>query len=797
MSIAYVHQSRSLRAMKTLNRACLFSTALLFFAAEAPALNYIPDGFNNLSLEMPPEYYANYAQKGSYLNPTWVGEVPEWNYYDIFGNHLVEGFNLFDMSMNGNSNREQSDIALSPILKKWLNGMVQVGDMADNRGIMALVGDRVATKFTPYTFNQSLFCGARIDIFFDLLYGMNSLSIINSRISNTGIYGMYMEDYEIMPGADWLHGIHANKNIKGLFDIGGTLIDERNQVNGLSGSLDGTYDSLFPNTPTALQIYGLNADCNLPRLKANVEWAQSQEVIDGNFRPKPGNIVDLSAVGNIFDKLKLGGEGYIVNHNYKTTFYDPAFPQGDLSSQKYLYQLVEDNDDKDQFPENGQEGKVNFLPYGGGDWDGVIPIKYDKNKNGIYDWEEDFLSYDCDPPKSDVYFDRNNNGVPDEVEDDAYPDYPHVPGYYLSGERYLRQDDRSGKWIDDVVQDSADISFNMERQVSKGLDGLHLYGEYDFLPKLNLALGGIAERSEMNSFQMTYQNGQPVGYIYAPEKDIDLYSLIGYQHNFADDKKLTLKNYLRYVQDNIPNHWLTSTVGYNLNLHTDAVNYTTHVDPLDYRDALVEMLVAQYDIYRNRGFNFTTRGKWEFTKHLPHLEFNYTEENISSLVLVNKCEYIWALPFLKDMFLTPKYKNIYEWDDYGPRSDSLMDYKYHHNTMANNAYLVYDWKFTPKTSISIGYQFELFNDFFDPLQNYYHNNGTFQLMIKDRYAGLNVILTTGVSLYNYVFYNSSGTVHHPYNDPMAPDPYSNPYGGFEITDNINSYYLFLQVHCGF
>jgi hypothetical protein len=783
--------------MKTLNKVRLFSTALLFFAAEALALNYVPDGFNNLSLQMPPEYYANYAQKGSYLNPTWVGEVPEWNYYDIFGNHLVEGFYLFDMSMNGNSNREQSDIALSPILKKWLNGMVQVGDMADNRGIMALVGDRVATKFTPYTFNQSLFCGARIDIFFDLLYGMNSLSIINSRTSNTGIYGMYMEDYSIVPGADWLHGIHANKNIKGLFDIGGTLIDERNQVNGLSGSLDGTYDSLFPNSATALQIYGLNGSCNLPRLKANVEWAQSQEVIDGNFRPKPGNVVDLNAVANFFDKLKLGGEGYIVNHNYKTTFYDPAFPQGDLSSQKYLYQLVEDNDDGDQFPENGQEGKVNFLPFGGGDWDGVIPMKYDKNKNGIYDWEEDFLSYDCDPPKSDLYMDRNNNGVPDEIEDDAYPDYPHVPGYYLSGERYLRQDDRTGKWIDDVVQDSADISFNMERQVSKGLDGFHLYGEYDFLPKLSLTLGGIAERSEMNSFQMTYQNGQPVGYIYAPEKDIDLYTLIGYQHNFADDKKLTVRNYLRYVQDNIPHHWLTSTVGYNLNLHTDAVNYTTHVDPLDYRDATVEMLVAQYDIYKNRGFNFTTRAKWEFTEHFPHLDFNYTDENISSLILVNKCEYIWLLPFLKDMFLTPKYKNIYEWDDYGPRSDSLMDYKYHHNTMANNAYLVYDWKFTPKTSISVGYQFELFNDFFDPLENYYHNNGTLQLMIKDRYAGLNVILTTGVSLFNYVFYNSSGTVHHPYNDPMAPDPYSNPYGGYGITDNINSYYLFLQVHCGF
>jgi hypothetical protein len=778
--------------MKTLNQVYLFSTALLFFTAEAMALSFVDT--SGVALKMPPEY-ENYAQKGSYLNPTWVGEVPEWNYYDIFGNHLTEGFYLFDMSMNGNAKSEQSDIALSPILKKWLNGMVQVGDMADNRGVMALVGDRVATHFTPFTFNQSLFCGARVDVFFDWLYGMNSITFINSRISNTGIYGMYMEAYNIAPSADWLHGVHVNKKIKDIFDIGATVIDMRNQVDGKPGSLVGSFDSLFPNSPSALQIYGLNADCNLPGLKAYGEWAQSQQVIDGNFWPKPGNVGALNALWNVFDQLKVGGEGYIVQSNYKTTYYDPACSTGDLSSQKYLYQLVEDNDDKDQFPENGQEGKVNFLPLGGGDWDGVMPLKYDKNKNGIYDWEEDFLNYDCDPPKSDVYVDRNNNGIPDEIEDDAYPDYPYVPSYYRSGERYLRRNDRTGKLIDTVVQDSADISFNMERQVSKGLDGLHLYGQYDILPKLNLTLGGMYEGSELNSFQMKYQNGQPIGYIYASERDLDLYSLIKYQHDFADDKKLTFKNYLRYVQDNIPNNTLVSHVGNNLSFHQVDVLYYTVVDPLDYRDALDEMLVAQYDMYKSRGFNFTTRAKYEFTKHFPHLDFNYTDENISSLILTNKCEYIWALPFAKDMFLTPKYKNLYEWDDYGPKSDSVMDDKYRHNTMSNNAYLVYDWKFTPKTSISTGVQFELFNDFFNPLENYYHGNWTIQLMIKDRYAGMNVILTTGVSLYNYVFYSSpAGMVHDPFNNPMEPDPYSNPFG---VTDNIQSYYLFLKIHCGF
>jgi len=160
----------------------------------------------------------------------------------------------------------------------------------------------------------------------------------------------------------------------------------------------------------------------------------------------------------------------LCRRSIRQRFSDPAYPSGDSSgSGRYLYSLVEDNDDKDQFPENGVDGKINAVPYG--DPDGVIPVKYDKNKNNMYDWEEDFLNYDCDPPKSNLYFDRNNNGIPDDIEDDAYPDYPYVPSYYLPGERYLRQDDRTGKWIEDVVPSGiyhSGTSFRMDQEVSKG-----------------------------------------------------------------------------------------------------------------------------------------------------------------------------------------------------------------------------------------------------------------------------------------------------------------------------------------
>jgi len=745
--------------------------------------------------------YENYAQRGSYISPSWVGEVPEWHYYDPFGNPIVDGFYLYNMSVTGNStaNIEQSNIALSPILKKWLNGMVQVGDIVEDHGILALVGDRVSSTFTPFTLNQSLFNGARIDAFSNFLYGMNSVSFINSRISSTGLYGMFMEQHVIEPGADWLRGAHFNKNVKEIIDVGATWVTMHNQVDGGSGSFNGTRNDSFPNTVTALKILGINGQCKVSNISANGEWAQSQEIVDGVVKQHPGSIGMINASFEIPDRLKVSGEGYMVQARYKTTFSDPAFPKGDIASQKYLYSLVDDNDDHDQFPENGQEGKINFLPLGGGDMDGVLSELYDKDKNNRYDWEEDFLSYDCDPPRSDIYFDKNNNNVPDEIEDDPYPDYPYVPGYYLSGERYLRKIDSTGVWINDVVRDSAENSFNMDRQVSKGLSGFHLYGQYQLLPGLELALGAKYEKSEKSSFQMTYANQKPIGYIFAQEQATDLYSIAGYRHDFAADKKLTARNYVRFIKDNIPNHTVVSRGGLNTVTFTNDMLFTTVEDELEYRDAVVEMLAVQYDIYRNRGFNFTTRGKFEFTKHLPQLEFNYTDKSISSLVLLNKGHYIWLLPVLKDMFLIPKFKSIYERGDYDTRTPMQTDAKYRRNTLSNNAYLVYDWKFTEKTSVTTGLQGQVFNDLNNGDESFFHGNWTAQVMIKDRYAGMSMILTTGVSLYTYNYANDATMVFNPVSNlmekiPVVHDPMNNPY---RITGDANSYDVFFKIHCGF
>lgn len=763
----------------------------IFFAIIIPcffftdALAYFDDAIDssdkklNLSFEVPSEY-INYAAKGSYENDMWLGEVPEWHYYDMFGNHLLDGFYLFGMGSDDNSaGFGQSSITYHPFMKKWLNGLVQVGDIQEKTGILVMAGDRVKTSFTPYTFNQGLFAGARFDLFSDFFYGLNTATIITSRISSTGIYGMVQDNGVIEHSADWLQGIHLTKKVEDLLDVSATYINMNNKEGEKSSAgFNGTKnDTTPPGTPTALTIWGFDSRCNLAMVEAYGEFARSQQTLDGYFKPRAGDVATINAIFNLSERLKCGGEGYFVGSGYTTTFSCPVHKAGDIyGSGKYLYSLIEDNDDGDDFAENGKT-KLNNVPVG--DPDGVIPVKYDKDKNGNFDFEEDFLSFETDPPKSSLYFDRNNNGVPDNIEDDAYPDYTYVPGFFLPGERYRRYDDFSGQWREDTAGGT------LSDQVSKGLSGFHLYGQYAILPKLTLTLGGIFQESEMNSFQTVYQDTTAVGSVFEGEKSADLYSLIRYRMDFAGDKKLTADNYFRIVKDNIPNHTQTFTFnGSRTSFLGDSVIYQTVADPLDYRDAVVNAFVAQYSLYRNRGFNFTTRGKYEFTKHFAHPEFNYPDADISSLILVNKCEYIYLLPFSKDLFLIPRYKNYYDFGTYGPRTHQL-DARFRNSTMANTAYLMLEWKFSEKTAITTGPEFKAFNDFFNEKEDYFHGNFSMQLLMKDRYAGLNMILTTGFSKYNYIFFRGAGTAHNPLNNPHR------------ITDDISSYDIFLKIHCGF
>ncbi len=78
----------------------------------------------------------------------------------------------------------------------------------------------------------------------------------------------------------------------------------------------------------------------------------------------------------------------------------------------YTYHFVEDDDDRDSFPDSE-------------DFDGVLPKADDRDQNGILDYQEDFLIFDADPPIFDDLVDHDNNGIIDSLEDDYEPDYAY------------------------------------------------------------------------------------------------------------------------------------------------------------------------------------------------------------------------------------------------------------------------------------------------------------------------------------------------------------------------------------
>jgi hypothetical protein len=204
-------------------------------------------------------------------------------------------------------------------------------------------------------------------------------------------------------------------------------------------------------------------------------------------------------------------------------------------------------------------------------------------------------------------------------------------------------------------------------------------------------------------------------------------------------------------------------------------------------------LRAQFDLTANRGLNFTSVCKFELEKHFAHPEFNYPGMNITSLHLVNKCHYIYLLPFFKDLFFIPKYKNVWEIRNYGNAPDSpdsvRFDAKYRRNAMDNTAYLMLEWKISRKTSLTAGAQIKRFNDFNDNWENYWERGYSILATIKDRYLGFAVALTAGYAWYRYSYDNIAG----PTNPNRTHNRMNNVNG---IRDNIDANVIFVRTYWG-
>ena len=218
-------------------------------------------------------------------------------------------------------------------------------------------------------------------------------------------------------------------------------------------------------------IFTYSADLNLQLAGAEItgEYARSRV-----YRRFPAEIEDRSAFGESprftddgsayfinatrwYKNWRFGGEYFTMNPDFTTTMRTFVWDEkgirdrrsviNRLANDTMYWDLVQDNDDGDQFPDKRSgytPGSIyrNDLDV---DSDGVLLGQDlnndgypDINRNGdlLPDYLEPFLMYEVESNDYTYGLDRNNNEEPDQREDDLSPDYPYdsdQQGYHLFG----------------------------------------------------------------------------------------------------------------------------------------------------------------------------------------------------------------------------------------------------------------------------------------------------------------------------------------------------------------------------
>ena len=175
--------------------------------------------------------------------------------------------------------------------------------------------------------------------------------------------------------------------------------------------------------PTGLATYG--TDVELDILGARIRGEIVNNVgyytypgISGAWHKQTTQAYFVNA-SRRFSRAQLGAELFDLPSTYRTSF--EALDPGSPNAVAQLYELVEDNDDQDEWPDIQDPDGV--FPGLDEDGDGIIDTNV--NDNQVPDYFEPFLMYYVDPDGYSYGDDFDNNGTVDVRQDDNRPDYPY------------------------------------------------------------------------------------------------------------------------------------------------------------------------------------------------------------------------------------------------------------------------------------------------------------------------------------------------------------------------------------
>jgi len=281
------------------------------------------------------------------------------------------------------------------------------------------------------------------------------------------------------------------------------------------------------------------------------------------------------------------------------------------------WQNVDDNDDNDAFVESDRrhypsdlsnDDQAKFYADGTLQWpnvksvllpsdmwiayddpDGVVASKDDRNRNGVPDYQEDFLLFASDPPVFEMGNDLNNNGLPDYEDDDILPDFGHSVGSFVTS-----------NGIKTLGIKGIGLNFRWTPRNWICDFGGRAEGILDY------DMDGITDGLISDEFLTPAFYDDKSFVVYATTKREIIKRSQGIQYDIGNE--------LRVIRDAIANDAIQST-GINNNGAYN-VSYRYYIDPLNFRRSAVDNLIGNL-IYNNiRNFEYAVRAKLGAQKHL-------------------------------------------------------------------------------------------------------------------------------------------------------------------------------------
>jgi hypothetical protein len=264
--------------------------------------------------------------------------------------------------------------------------------------------------------------------------------------------------YKLQVAGDYSIDVGTTAQWEGL---GRIFADWHNVARARGNVGDGSnmrWVSVSYGVPVGLTQFGSNVKADMFGLNMEAEYVSNFVnflfPLHGGDRSRERNNAYFAKVLKEMGDWRLGGEYFDIPDDFQT-----SLPFWSEHSQKTLpYELVEDNDDRDEWADNWEQwdpldplyvqleaqqggdveaenptgardylnsGVVGYGVFPGLDKEGDGIVDINVNRNTTPDYIEPFLMYFVEPDDFVYGDDMNNNGIVDERENDNTPNYPY------------------------------------------------------------------------------------------------------------------------------------------------------------------------------------------------------------------------------------------------------------------------------------------------------------------------------------------------------------------------------------